>query len=291
MATITFNQNRKNILLAVARGNFYMNNVGGKTSWSAVEWLESNGYIDMKPIARDGYLYFVTAKGNEWLDANMPMIDQPQPPSEIETVAVYVPQVGDTVEYPGLDGKREIGTITDIVERSMYGNIKIATPTGKIVDRHAKDIRHNPAPMLPDVDTLPGRDYAEVLQDDDLPFTVIGNDPDDTQELPTVKVEAEMSLSQLVDAALDPNNSEAFETLKAYDLTNVPLWVLEIERNDLADLKWALWSECRKINAGTLMSNPDYVAKQIEVNRAFQVCDILHKEVVNRKAVGFNVLE
>ena len=236
----------------------------------------------IQPLITKGYLteishyrYVATPAGLAYLYQDAPMVDQPQHPADVQTI-------DGEVSFMAPDGKIYDGTIKAGADRYGY---TIRAVDGTVYDEIK---RSDIEPRLVD----------EI---DDLPFTDIGKEA--TQELPVIKIERtpcnpnrptlgdalRLPLADLVDAALDPDNQEAFESLKAYDLTNVPLWILEIERNDLADLKWALWSECRKINAGTLMSNPDYVAKQIEVNRAFQVCDILHKEVVNRKAVGFNV--
>ena len=250
MATITFNQNRKNILLAVARGDFYMNNMGGKTTIAAIEWLESNGYVDFKTTPRDGYIYFVTPKGVEWLDANMPMVDQPQPIDET-TIEGAVSFYAD--------------------EKAQDGTIVAGT------DKYGYTVR-----------SVNGKVYDEVKRGDIEPRLA---DDEDTKPLSVVTVDApKPTLSNLIDAALNPDDTEAYTALKAYDWASVPLWCIEIERDDINAYKWDIWNELRKMDGGILLSNPDAVYKNREVDRAFNVMEVLNNAIYNfHKGVGFNV--
>lgn len=111
-------------------------------------------------------------------------------------------------------------------------------------------------------------------------------------ETSQMTVESKPTLSNLIDAALDPDNVAAYEALKAYDWASVPLWVLEIERDDLNAYKWEIWHELRKIPYGVMGSNPEHTAKQLEVERAFNVMAILNDAMYRyHKGVGFNVLD
>lgn len=214
MATLASSKIRISTLLAVARGDFYMNNMGGKTTISAIEWLQANGYVDFKTTPRDGYLYFVTAKGIEVLDIHAPMVDQPQLSSEVEPQPF---KVGDLVYY--INAWNHICTATVM---NVTGDvIMILTSAGGTLERKVSDLR-----------------LVTGSYNDDLPFTDVGNDPDDTQELPTVKVEAEMSLSQLVDAALlgatPCKRIDALRTLRnGFDWASVPSDALEAEVVDV----------------------------------------------------------
>lgn len=83
-----------------------------------------------------------------------------------------------------------------------------------------------------------GSEYVKThMQDnDDLPFTDIGTDPDDTQELPIVK--ADTTLSQLVDAALmgatPCQRIDALRTLRnEFDWECVPSNAVEAELIDI----------------------------------------------------------
>ncbi len=112
--------------------------IGGPTT-SMIELIDAGYWVKVReenqwtaPFA----VYAITPAGLAYLYQDAPMVDQPQPTPEVEPL-----KVGDTVEYPGLDGKREVGTIVEIVTHSMYGAIKIVTSGGNVVDRHAKDIR------------------------------------------------------------------------------------------------------------------------------------------------------
>lgn len=112
------------------------------------------------------------------------------------------------------------------------------------------------------------------------------------QAEPAVEVEVKPTLNQLIDAALNPDDTEAYETLKSYDWASVPLWVIEIERDDLNAYKWEIWHELRKMDGGILLSNPEAVYKGREVDRAFNLMTILNQAIYSfHKGVGFNVLD
>lgn len=115
---------------------------------------------------------------------------------------------------------------------------------------------------------------------------IIGTaDPDDTQELPTVKVEAEMSLSQLVDAALDPDNQDAYAKLQAMDFSLVSLAEIEPIRDDVTAYKWDIYRDLAAMKFGFFSNNTEYFKQLKEVERAFNVDDILTKAMKPFQAV------
>lgn len=97
---------------------------------------------------------------------------------------------------------------------------------------------------------------APEVDNDDLPFSDVGKE--DTQEVPTV---TDDTLSNIIDAALDPDNQAAYEALKAYDFASTPLWVLNIEFSDLFYLKWQLVGKSPR-----------------EAERAFAISDLLAEQ-------------
>lgn len=296
------------------------------TSFAIID-LVNRGFV--KSIAFEGPLmqnqeldslcnhdaYEITEAGQTWLNQGAPMVDQPQPSSEVEPQPF---KVGDLVNYVDIKNQQQIGTVTKVGDVTLI----VLTSAGRKIIRHTDEVTLVNQPQLPaDVQTIDGevsfmapdgkiydgtikagadrygytiravdgKVYDEIKRSDieprladeidDLPFSDIGKE--DTQELPIVVDTPELSLSNLVDAALDPDNTEAFERLKVYDLTNVPLWILEIERNDVADYKWDI---CRELNT-MKFGNTEYGQQLKEVERAFQVDDILTKAMKPQQAV------
>ena len=189
-------------------------------------------------------------------------VDQPQPADET-TIE------GDVSFYA--DGKPQDGVIVAGTDRYGY---TVKSVDGKVYDEIKRgDIE----PRLAD----------EI---DNLPFSDVGKE--DTQEAPAVIVDTTPTLSNIIDAALDPDNQAAYEALKVYDFASTPLWALKIERDDVNAYKWQIWHELRKMPYGVMGSNPDYAAKQLEVDRAFNVMAILNDAIYSyHKGVGFNVLD
>lgn len=201
---------------------------------TAFNWLVSNGYVQT-----DYRTASLTEKGQNEL---MPTIDQPADETTIE---------GDVSFYA--DGKPQDGVIVAGTDRYGY---TVKSVDGKVYDEIKRgDIE----PRLAD----------EV---DDLPFSDVGKE--DTQEAPAVIDDTTPTLSNLIDAALDPENVAAYEALKAYDWT-APLWCIAIESDDLSQLAWNMWYELTKLRR----VDPRYDDETRKVNRAFELLDILRNAV------------
>ena len=265
-------QERNNTLVSIAQAD----NRGFITSESTFAMIDLCAFGLIQRVAYEGPcmedqrhdslsnydVYEITELGKKYLNAHMPMVDQPQPADEttIEgAVSFYA------------DGKPQDGVIVAGTDRYGY---TVKSVDGKVYDEIKRgDIE----PRLAD----------EI---DNLPFSDVGKD--DTQEAPAVTDDTPPTLSNLIDAALDPENVAAYEALKAYDFASTPLWVLEIERDDVNAYKWEQWHILRKMPYGVMGSNPDYAAKQLEVDRAFNVMTILNNAIYScHKGVGFNVLD
>lgn len=222
-------------------------------------------------------VYEITELGAKYLSAHMPMVDQPQPLDETTIV-------GEVSFYA--DGKPQDGTVVCGTDRFGY---TVRGVNGKVYDEVQRgDIE----PRLGDeIDNLPFSDLGELDDEDtkELPAITLHHTPCNPTR-PTIGDAIKLPLDKLIDAALDPDNSEAYETLKGYDWASVPLWVLEIEREDVNTYKWDIWHELRKMDGGILLSNPGAVYKGREVDRAFNVMAILNKAIYSfHKGVGFNV--
>jgi hypothetical protein len=176
-------------------------------------------------VGDDGYENFAHGTGNEVLeiDVELPMVDQPQPIDEttIEgAVSFYA------------DGKTQDGTIVAGTDKYGY---TVRSVNGKVYDEVKRgDIE----PRLAD-------------EMDDLPFSDLGVDDEDTKELPAITMQhtpcnptrptigdaIKLPLSNLIDAALMSSKPteriDALNALRTYEWSTVPSWVMEIELSDL----------------------------------------------------------
>ena len=208
-----------------------------------------------------GDTFAITPAGLAYLYQDAPMVDQPQP-------APHNHAVGETIHF--------------MIDRELIGVITEVWAGGYHVQVEGQSFQHR----IPFGCVMP----KNLWEMNNLPFSDVGKE--DTQEAPAVIDDTPPTLSNLIDAALDPDNQAAYAALKAYDFASTPLWTLEIERDDVNTYKWQQWHLLRKMPYGVMGSNPDYAAKQLEVDRAFNVMTILNDAIYSHhKGVGFNVLD
>lgn len=213
MATVKLTQKEQHILKTIATKP-------SKSGWVRYFDLQNqnSGYKHLERLQAMGLIEWQSGKGQRltvaglaYLYQDAPLVDHPQPAPEDEK--------DYTAEWDAYVNQREC--------------------------EHLNSVDY-------------GSDEDTVIDNDDLPFSDVGVDDEDTKELPAVTVDESTplaeydidisvdallkgrTLSNLIDAALNPDDIEAYETLKAYDFASVPLWVLNVEFSDLQYLKWQL---------------------------------------------------
>lgn len=196
------------------------------------------------------YRYMATPAGLAYLYQDVPMVDQPQPLSEVEPQPF---KVGDLVYYTNAHNHICTATVMKIT-----GDVfTILTSAGGTLERPASDLQ-----------------IVTGSYNDDLPFTDIGTDfdPEDTQELPIVVDTPAMSLSQLVDAALlgatPCQRIDAMRILRGYDWASVPSDALEAELTDVIEYMMASERSKRSLYRYNMaVATPDSVKAYLHAKR------------------------